>query len=136
MREIKFRAWEEDFCLMRDWDWVRYNGCNEGIFYPDKQVSKCILMQYTGLKDGNLKEVYEGDIVKYTKWNRATGGIMEITGVVEWNVQGGGMWVKNGKYYTILQELVLSGGEDGFFMDNTEVIGNIYQNADLLVKTN
>ncbi len=54
MREIKFRAWDYDEEIMRK------NWTDISIVSSDR----IILMQYTGLKDKNGKEIYEGDIVK------------------------------------------------------------------------
>jgi len=54
MREIKFRAWDKDLHKMY----------NKWTVIPDDDRSH-ILMQYTGLKDKNGKEIYEGDIVKH-----------------------------------------------------------------------
>lgn len=65
-REIKFRAWHKDEKVMmydkRMGDCLRW--CEEG--------QPVELMQYTGLKDKNGKEIYEEDIVKYTS-NERTG---------------------------------------------------------------
>ena len=58
MREIKFRAWDKDKKEMM-FDFLLGSGHKNWI--PDKNK---ILMQYSGLKDKNNQEIYEGDILK------------------------------------------------------------------------
>ena len=69
MREIKFRAFHEPTKQM--FDVFSFDVNNVRAWYPEKyglEISPdredCILMQYTGLKDKNGREIYEGDIVK------------------------------------------------------------------------
>ena len=63
MREIKFRAWDRTLKEMtygRPQLVLRFSGkVTEGSIVPD-----ITLMQHTGLKDKNGKEIYEGDIVR------------------------------------------------------------------------
>lgn len=136
-REIKFRAFDKSDGRMLVVAEPQEQGKRE--YYPfEVQVgfshfdkNDIILMQWTGLQDKNFNDVYEGDIVRFVKWNKQSGGNLEIVGEVKWNNQGGGMWITNGKYYTILQDLVTFGGET-FVMERLEIIGNIYENPELL----
>jgi hypothetical protein len=117
MREIKFRAWDEekkkmyyDISFIPPWGFIRsgYGGS------PWADTSKPrIGMQYTGLKDKKDKEIYEGDIVNK---NMPTEVIYQKGSYCIW-YQG---------YLFALNEK-LSESE-------IEVIGNKYENPELLEK--
>jgi uncharacterized phage protein (TIGR01671 family) len=126
-REIKFRAWHTQVVAMKPVEWMNFKGDLLKVpFYGNWARSSCVLMQYTGLKDKNGKEIYEGDIVK---WNNR---VLEYMGKVEYielsyrvtgsviNVQGNR--VNFDKYLIDVPN----------FDKNFEVIGNIYENPDLL----
>ena len=64
MREIKFRAWDKiNKEMLEDYPAPDDYGDINNIFYS--WADEYIPLQYTGLKDKNGKEIYEGDVLKY-----------------------------------------------------------------------
>lgn len=113
MRTIKFRAWHlDDGMLYFDFD----------TFQKDYHDQYGNIMQFTGLHDKNGKEIYDGDICKWSSW--FLGSYQEINGdkiisLVEWSNKKGKWFVKNDVW------------DLGIYSD-IEVIGNIYENPELL----
>lgn len=107
MREIKFRAWNGKFMEIRNFN-LEWNKKNETHFHKG-----ATLMQFTGLKDKNGKEIYEGDIV-------ITDNLLKYY-----------VFFMNGFYClkSVKTNLVI---HKIWEMDNLEVIGNIYENPELL----
>jgi uncharacterized phage protein (TIGR01671 family) len=142
MREIKFRAWDKKHKLMQalsnifkpmSEDMQTYINHDEGIchlfighgaFVGIEHPSDIVLMQYTGLKDKNGKEIYEGDIVEFQDDSSPddNGEYGMIRDVVVYNSLTAQFMINSKKAYIGLE----------YSKNFMEVIGNIYENPNLL----
>ena len=131
----KFRAWDkrfsefvEDFFVSEDGKIYKNTKDTSYGFAISRETSdKVILMQSTGLKDKNGKEIFEGDVVTFEDEIRC-GDDLDIflnIGVVEY---GQGMFYISNRQSVCADDLL-----DGEMWD-VEVIGNIYENPELLPK--
>ena len=114
MREIKFRAWNGERVLL---DWYE---CDEWLINESFSKTEYQIMQYTGLKDKDGVEIYEGDISEsYGKKYKA---IFE-EGCFCWASEEIG--ANNNLPYTKISKFDCHIGP-------FKVIGNIYENPELL----
>ena len=139
MREIKFRAWiksgfDEDVKpFMTDVASIDFSEFGHSLKTPEDDnewdiKENCILMQYTGLKDKNGKEIYEGDIVTWEEDNLADMGEKIIHAEGKSQI----VWVKEFCHFGI-EEIPKKLGHWTFSEDaRYEVIGNIYEHGHLL----
>lgn len=117
-REIKFRAWDYEIFQMYDDEQIIIQG---GTVFIGRM--KCInkisddvkLMQYTGLKDKNGVEIYEGDIIEFAYGKKL------VSEVRHSNMFG---YEVANKDNSILGLILVNG--------ICEVVGNIYENNELL----
>lgn len=118
MRKIKFKAWDVDESKMLS-DWQREFGLIEHFGFNGG--GRFLLLQFTGLTDKNGKELYEGDCFSID--SRKTGTRIGIATVI---------WNERHLCYEL--EDTLKHGEYNihWFANNKPVIGNIYENANLL----
>lgn len=144
MREIKFRCWnnkaktfypDNHFALRADGVWLQ--AMRNFTEYAPNQ-GDMVFMQYTGKKDNTGKEIYEGDIVNvYLADEYVDEPEVELEDA-EWNKRNA----------FICQDTITWSESGGFFLDTSEsleynscigdeaivveIIGNIFENSELL----
>ena len=144
-REIKFRAWNKlDKKMITDW-----LSCGPELNSNFRNPVDWVYMQFTGLLDKNGREIFEGDVVRKGHYRYGLNATNEMIGVVTYQVKSSGCRyvlepyrigpsIKDGctgcpteiepdlEYYNSRTE------PDGNQADLIEVIGNIFENPELL----
>ena len=117
MRTIKFRTWDKDLGMSDAPRMIGFELINE---YFKKLSDSVVFMQFTGLLDKNGKEIYEGDIVQ-AKNHQPSNYLVEFIEA--------GFCCRNpslDKFPIDLNHFFPSKGCE------IEIIGNIYENSELL----
>ncbi|HCZ5960416.1 TPA: hypothetical protein O3P59_002797 [Staphylococcus aureus] len=108
----KFRAWDKDKKVMSFIDEIDFNSGYILISTGYKSFDEVKVLQYTGLKDVNGVEIYEGDIVQ----DSYSGEVSFIE-------------FKEGAFYITFSNVTELISEND---DIIEIIGNIFENEELL----
>ncbi|MFA1821188.1 YopX family protein [Virgibacillus oceani] len=152
-REIKFRAWDKKAELllpvkMMNWAewWVSSDptfGQSDALDYGErnsfrnKETDRHILMQYTGLKDKHGKDIYEGDIVKgfYEEYDTYFDVVNkhEFISDVKWVESCFAVHRNTASTEGRIRDY---GYQSEWNSETVEVIGNIFENPELLEQSN
>jgi uncharacterized phage protein (TIGR01671 family) len=158
MREIKFRAWDGENKTVRQVEELSFekDGSIHGLLskergkdvgrvylgqptmvdvgnknHPEGWLDDYPLMQYTGLKDKTGREIYEGDIVRYETEDGDVWTAQIIWDTGEENIFISGF--KAQPIHDITDEIYDDNGNPPLgWTGEIEVIGNIYENPELL----
>lgn len=136
MREIKFRAWDENI-------YGYHNEVQHIAGYIDND--SYTLEQYTGLKDNNGKEIYEGDMIEFS-WNpffNEPSEIFTFVALIFYYENWTCFCVKlqknklKGKQFDLfdregIEEQHIAIGSPITYGNGVTIIGNIHQNPELL----
>ena len=125
IRPIKFRAWDTRckkmriglilYCYKDGSLGIEPLGDNIGHYHYSSEFK---LMQFTGKLDKNGKEIYEGDVVKWFEYY-SSGKRTEHYSVIRWDENRAGWRFDDLSH----------------FWCELEVIGNIYENTELILKS-
>lgn len=138
MREYKFRVWDtenKEMLKVQELDF-------EDTFYGGRlsirtdqyndyfDIEDMILMQYTGLKDKNGKEIYEGDILELNKDGRIFYGTSDGLLAKKYQLVG----FKDGAFMTCRNKHLIDDYDTYLWIISkySTVAGNIYDNPELL----
>lgn len=128
----KFRAWTEEGKVMY-YDVYPFKDDTlllsyDEIAFDEVPASDFILMQSTGLKDKNDKEIYEGDIIKYKRYNYG----FTYTNAVGYGTVG---LIKNNDKIGLISTFAGMSIEN-IDLSSVKVVGNIYEKPELFEKRN
>ena len=143
MRTIKFRAWDNQlnqWARGKDLDYANILNfpVNDYFIKDGHEVDRWSFSQFTGLHDKNGKEIYEGDIVQmHSEFYNVLGNDdnnFDRDYIGEIAIQASrGTVLKRPKWHCNITD---EDGRDNFYKPITairsEVIGNIYENPELL----
>jgi len=116
MREIKFRAWDKKTGQWVYFDLIDTSGRSNFTLTEWAEMPKC---QFTGLLDNNGNEIFEGDLLKIPEDN--------VIGMVVYEEEMAGFFAQIKSF-----DETLSARIDHTEIRMIEIMGNIYENPDLI----
>ena len=159
MREHKYRAWDKKTKQMREVIAIVYSDFQiETECYGDLGdpvvdagvwIKNCLmvehrdfkdieLIQYTGLKDKNGKEIYEGDIISDCFKHPDKEDTCHYLGpskkgIIEWNINHAGFYIETDRWEDDMYMTEITGPTTShqIMPEWIEIIGNIYENPEL-----
>ena len=120
-KEIKYRAWDKINKKMLNWYEFLDTNVKDTFITPES--TGLILTEYIGICDKNGKEIYRNDIIKLKKLDKDP-----IIALIDWS--------REYLSYVLITEDVAHVFENlGDYLDeyDLEIIGNIYENSNLLI---
>lgn len=145
---IKFRAWYMPFGQDGPMQKMVHGKASSILAFAEMQPDKYIVEQYTGLKDVNGKEIYEGDVLGYwfsTEWTETfdpvTLGLVDGEPGIEAWVRGRVvMWPSMGVMLTgirtddhaVFEDYKVAIPSKLHVTKKFEILGNIHENPELL----
>ncbi|MCI3922460.1 YopX family protein [Paenibacillus sp. TRM 82003] len=131
MREIKFRVWSKENGFMYEWeDLLGFDGFKEHMEIAETgDQNHSPMMQYTGLKDKNGKEIYEGDVLHVLELTNKE--LSSYASPVEFIDFGFLVTEPNGT-----QVPLACFHKSSYPLFEIEIIGNIYEHPSLLKEEN
>ena len=143
MTKLKFRVWDEKLLKFHFFnDIFNKKPFTETSSFPQYEsfplYHNCVVQQFTGLKDKNGVEIYEGDIVAFTEWGVPESWVHNYLNdglkIVKWSLNAGGDYPFAG--FTFIKynagDLDIGVLVDCMNIQYCKVIGNIFENKDLL----
>lgn len=129
MRDIKFRVWDKEdrkMAIVHQINWENGTITINASWHNFRDIEKYKLMQYTGFKDRNGEEIYEGDIVETEVMMFIERVVVRKTRlyIVGRDSEDPHLWLKGEDYGYEGEELISP--------DDIAVVGNIYENSELL----
>jgi uncharacterized phage protein (TIGR01671 family) len=122
MRDIRFRQWDSRRKIYYR-DIGATDGCWSGAPYVSWETYP--LEQYTGLKDRDGREIYEGDVCKFdvTEIQGLDCIVCDIIGEVSWDENDAGFFFLTKSNFPHVKP---------WFTKNIKIIGNVHENPELL----